>query len=457
MEKLLLSEIAVFCGSETVLDRDIEITDISTDSRAIGPGELFIPLVGDTFDGHDYIESAAQNGAAAALSAKRAQPLPIPVLEVEDTLRAYQAIAAHYKDRFAVRTVGVTGSVGKTSTKEMIAAVLSARCQTLKNEGNLNNEIGVPRSVLRLNRSHEAAVFEMGMNHFGELSRISRVTKPDIAVITNIGVAHIEYLGSREGILKAKTEIFEGLKKNGAVVLNGDDELLLTLRGRLPYPVVYYGIENADCDIRAESIAQDDKGISFTIMEKDTGFACYVPALGMHNVYNALAAAAVGRLCGLTREEIRSGLSGLETNGLRQHVFEEGGITVIDDAYNANPDSMRAALSVLAQLPVTGRRIAVLGGMLELGPVSPEAHHGVGSLAAQKADLLFVYGSGSDGYAEGAVSAGMARTRIRSFDTHEAIARALRKEAAAGDAVLFKGSAGMKMKEALRIWQQMRV
>ena len=452
MEELLLSEIIELCHGRIGKYEDRDIEEISTDSRDIEAGTLFVPLKGERFDGHAFIAEAADKGAAAALSDEGDICAGIPVIEVDDTLHAYQEIAAGYKQKFQVKTVGVTGSVGKTSTKEMIASVLSARYNTLKNEGNLNNEIGVPQSVLRLDKNHEAAVFEMGMNHFGEISRITRVVRPDIAVITNIGVAHMEYLGSREGIRKAKLEIMEGLSTDGAMILNGDDDLLWALRGSLSHKIIYYGIDNPECDLYAFDIKLTDKEIYFTVKtgEKHTHFR--VAGYGKHTVYNALAAVAAGLASGMTGEDVKAGLQSYRADGLRQDIISFHGITVIDDTYNANPDSMRAALSVLQSLPVKGRKIAVLGGMLELGVLSWQMHVEVGKTAAQSADLLYVYGGDSDGFAEGARGAGLAPERIFTAATREILAAMLKKELKPGDAVLFKGSQGMKMKDVLHLW-----
>lgn len=453
MEKLTLSEIALDCGAKAPEGAgDITVSGISTDSRAIVPGGLFVALTGEKYDGHDYIGAAEAAGAAAALCQKEVGQTGIPVILVKDTRRALMELARAYRGRFSPKTVGVTGSVGKTTTKEIIASVLSQRFDTLKNEGNLNNDIGVPLSLMRLEKRHEAAVFEMGMNHFGELSALTSLVRPDIAIITNIGITHIEYLGSREGILRAKLEILEGLRPGGVAIFNGDEPLLWALKGKLGCDILYYGVENSRCDIRAAGIKAELGGMTFSLSAPSCRFDAHIPMAGRHNVYNSLAAAAVALRCGLTPEQIITGLAGAKSAGMRQHIFEAGGITIVEDCYNASPDSMAASLGVLSELPAGGRKYAVLGGMLELGSETERAHVRVGRLAASCADVLLVYGKGAEGYMEGARMAGMRAENIRAFDSHQAIAVALRMDAAPGDAILFKGSRGMRMEEALGLF-----
>jgi len=457
LEKLTLREIARFCSARVSgVDPDTDIAGISTDSRSICEGMLFVPLVGEKFDGHDFIEQARAHGAAAVLSSRMGnQP---GTLYVKDTLQALHDIASRYRKRFRLKVTAVTGSVGKTTTKEMIASVLSEFAPTLKTEGNLNNLVGLPLSVLRIGSEHKAAVFEMGMNHFGEISRMTRVCSPDIAVISNIGVAHIEYLGSRQGILKAKLEILEGLPKDGTVILNGDEPLLWQLRGRLPYKMIYFGIENSHCEVTAKRIRPNGAdGTLFDIHMPIGSIEVSLPATGSHNVMNALAAACAGmefskgsrsrRAHENTCRLIAEGLSKFKNAAMRQNILRENGFTIIDDCYNANPDSMRAALSVLRSMQTGGRRIAVLGDMLELGQYSKEAHEGLGAEAAGAADYILLFGSESENTLLGAIRSGKASSEIQHFETREELASELRELAKPGDVILFKGSRGMKLEQ----------
>lgn len=466
MEALTLSWIAGVCGA--LYDGpDVLITSVCTDSRRVDAGELFIPLIGESFDGHDFIESAAKSGAAAALSSKDISA-SIPVIMVEDTLKALHEIAAAYRRLMPARVVALTGSVGKTTTKEMLASILSRRYNTLKTEGNLNNEIGLPLTALELESSNEIAVFELGMNHFGEMSRLTAIAQPDTALINNIGTAHIGNLGSREGILKAKLEILEGLKSGGRIIFNGDEPLLWSLRDR--YDAVYFGINNASCRFRAENLRTTEVGMristttpagsfdsstpngtNFTLITPDESFDVFVPAVGEHNVMNALAAATAAYLNGCSAEDIRDGLNYFRNTGMRQKIYGFSGITIIEDCYNAGPESMAAALSVLKGVKAN-RRIAVLGGMLELGESSKTEHINLGGRAVKSCDLLYLYGGDSAFTMEGALLSGMPAENIRLFSSREKLAEALRAEAKTGDAILFKGSRGMKLEQALKLF-----
>lgn len=457
MEKLTLREIARFCSARVPNpDPGAVITGVSTDSRSICEGMLFVPLIGEKFDGHDFIEQARAGGAAAVLSS-RAGNEP-GTLYVKDTLQALHDIALGYRKRFRLKVTAVTGSVGKTTTKEMIASVLSEFAPTLKTEGNLNNLVGLPLSVLRIGKEHKAAVFEMGMNHFGEISRMTRVCLPDIAVISNIGVAHIEHLGSREGILRAKLEILEGLSRDGTVILNGDEPLLWQLRGRLPYKTIFFGIENSHCEVTAKRIRPNGAdGMLFDIHMPIGTVEASLPASGHHNVMNALAAASVGMEFSKGNRSrqgqidrcrlIVQGLSKFKNVAMRQNILREKGFIIIDDCYNANPDSMSAALSVLSSVETDGRRIAVLGDMLELGQYSKEAHEKLGEEAAKAADHILLFGAESENTLLGAIRSGKATSEIHHFETREELAAGLSELAKPGDVILFKGSRAMKLEQ----------
>lgn len=440
---ITLAQAAHWCDG-TVAARFAEICfrGVCFDTRSIRAGQLFVAVIGAR-DGHDFVAEALAKGAAAVLASK---PLPenIPAIYTKDTVRAMQDIAWAYRQTLSCRCIGVTGSVGKTTTKEMIAAVLQTARKTAKTEGNFNNNIGLPVTVLDIPRDCQAAVLEMGMNHFGEISLLTRIAQPDIAVITNIGTAHIEYLGSREGILRAKLEIVEGLRPNGTLLLNGDDDLLSAAAKN--YNALTFGFAEG-CDIRADDLHTADDGMSFRVTAFGQSFSVYLPLRGRHHVTDALAAVGVGILCGLTSEEIADGLRNFRNTGMRQRILTLNGATVIEDCYNAGPESMQAALRVLSEYD--GRKIAVLGGMLELGDYAAEKHREVGSAAAKAADLLFAYGENSEKYVEAAEGLSYAET----FTTHEELADALRRTMRQGDVLLIKGSRGMHMERVLALLQ----
>lgn len=464
MERFELGEAARWARGTLHGDHAAEtvISHVSTDSRQIGQNCLFVPLAGERFDGHDFIEQAIKNGAVAVLSHRADESYAVPSVQVEDTRLALLRLAGGYRAGLPVRVVGITGSVGKTTTKEMVASVLSQHCETVKTEGNLNNEIGMPLTLLRLEKSTRAAVLEMGMNHFGELSRMTAAARPDFAVITNIGTSHIEFLGSREGICRAKLEILEGLQPGGVAVLCGDEPLLWEKRGQLPCETVYYGIDNPQCDIIAENIVNEGEIVRFEIRNHKLWECRQIPVgesirahlcvAGRHNVLNALAATAVALRFGEEPCNIVAGLAAYHPNGLRQNTYEKNGFTIFADCYNASPDAVEAALQALSEIRTKGRRIAVLGGMLELGSYQEEGHRRAGRAAAKYADGLYLYGAGSEFTRAGALEAGMKEENIHSFETHEALARALQTDAQPGDALLFKGSRGMKMEHALQLF-----
>ncbi|MDF2567779.1 MAG: murF, partial [Oscillospiraceae bacterium] len=343
---------------------------------------------------------------------------------------------------------GITGSVGKTSTKEMIYYVLSQKYKTLKTQGNLNNEIGLPMTLLNLDRSYQAAVIEMGMSNRGEISRLSLTACPNIGVITNIGVSHIENLGSRENILKAKLEILDGIIDDSPIVLNADDDMLSTVDEFLQREIIFYGINNPEADIRAVDIVQQNMTTEFDIVYYGNKVKARIPAIGIHNVYNALAAFCVGLIGEVDVADIIKGIASYKPAGMRQNVVVKEGVTVIEDCYNASPDSMKAALNVLSEIDTQGKRFAVLGDMLELGEVSEKLHFDVGVLASEsKADVLVCYGEQARHIAQGAVSNGM--TNVLAFDDKEDVSNYLKQNVKFGDAVLFKASRGMKLEEVI--------
>ena len=361
-------------------DPNAPITGVDTDSRSIHPGALFIPLAGERFDGHAYIGPALEAGAAGCLTAgERDSYLPGKFyVKVENPQRALRDLAAWYRGRFDIPFVGVTGSVGKTTAKDMLAAVLGTKYKVLKTEGNHNNTIGLPLTLLELDVSHQIAVLEMGMDRPGEIDYLAGAVRPDVGVITNIGDAHIERLGSRENILKAKCEMLPHIRRDGLVVLNGDDPLLNSLRGKTPVPAVYCG-QGEGCDFRAQVTGGD--GVSHIHCRLTTprmDREVKIPALGEHMIYPTLIAVAVGERFGLTPDQIEEGIGQFVPTRMRMNILHRGeGITILDDTYNANPQSMRAAVSVLADSQGS-YKTAILGDMLELGPFAPALLRGVG-------------------------------------------------------------------------------
>ena len=449
MEKFTLSEAAAWTSGRAV--GEAEIASVSKNTDEIGEGCLFLGIKGERFDGHDFIPKAIENGAVAVMSHRKDETYPVPALYVDDTRQAILDLAGGYRDQFECPVVAITGSVGKTTTRGMTASVLSQRYDTCATKGNLNNQLGLPLSVLTLEHHHDAAVFEMGMSGFGEIASMADCAKPNIAVITTIGTSHIEFLGSREGICRAKMEILFGLAARGGIaVLNGDEPLLWDKRDEIFGRKIWFGTENPDCDVRAKDIVQTEDGVKFTAVTPDGEFAAQLHLPGTHNVGNALAAIAVGFLLGLDGEEIAAGLDAFQLEGRRQKLYAKNGFTIYEDCYNASPDSMKAALKVLGTQ--TGRRFAVLGSMLELGGYAAEGHREAGRDAAQNADAAYLYGAHAADMAEGAREGGMKEENIQIFDSHEALAAALRAAAQEGDALLFKGSRGMRMEQALGLF-----
>lgn len=383
MEPITIKEIAGAVGGKLLgefNDLDQIVTHVFTDSRRPDAGALFIPLVGERFDGHAFINDALGGGAAGCFTQRERESYLSGkfYIKVGSTQKALRDLARHYKQKFHIPYIGITGSVGKTTTKDMVAAVLGEKFKVLKTEGNFNNEIGLPLTLLRLNSTHEMCILEMGMNHFGEIKYLSSIVEPDAAIITNIGDAHIENLGSRENILKAKCEIFFHMKERGYVVLNGDDELLSTLRGKLPFQTVFCG-SGVGLEYQAHQVKSDgERSVLCEVKTIDSNFPVEIPALGSHMLYPTLMAAAVAEHFGMTGEEIARGVLRFAPTKMRMNIMKRGGgITILNDAYNANPQSMRAAAEVLSK---TGGayKVAVLGDMFELGPLAPMLHAGVG-------------------------------------------------------------------------------
>lgn len=447
MERLNLGEIAVkLTGKSENWQNDIFTDDICTDTRALSEGCLFVALEGERFDGHDYIEAALEKGAVAAVAHKRSDYKSDRIIYVNDTQRALMDIGGLYRDKFSPKVAAVTGSVGKTTTKEMIWCVLSSQYNTLKTEGNLNNEIGLPKTLLRLNPSVDAAVIEMGMTHMGEITLLTQITKPDVAVITNIGVSHIENLGSRENILKAKLEVTDGLKKGSPLILNVDNDLLSTVSSD-EFEIVGYAVHNENADIRAVDIKESVSDTEFSILFNGKKYEAYIPCVGEHNVLDALAGFAVGVAFGIEPQKAASALARYAPSGMRQKIVEKDGFTIVEDCYNASPDSMFAALRTLGKMNCKGKRIAVLADMLELGDYSEKAHSSVGEAAAnEKIDLVLAFGNDGKYIAEAAQKDG---TAAEFYSDKELLTKRALSECKDGNILWFKGSRGMKLEEVI--------
>lgn len=430
-------------------DMELTVSGVDTDSRDIHPGSLFIPLVGERFDGHAYITSALEAGAAGCLTARVRTDYREDkfYIQVGNTQRALRDLAAWYKNRFQIPFVGITGSVGKTTAKDMIAAVLSVKYKVLKTEGNFNNNIGLPLTLLRLDHTHQVGVLEMDMDKPGEIDYLSDIVRPEVGVITNIGDAHIEKLGSRENIFKAKCELLPNIRKeDGLVVLNADDPMLTTLRGKTPVQAVFCG-KAEDADYRAQVTGGDGVShihchVTTPNMKRDIR----IPALGEHMIYPTLIATAVGEHFGLTPDEIEDGIARFVPTRMRMNVIQrEGEITILDDSYNANPQSMRAAISVLADTH-SSWKVAILGDMFELGPYAPALHAGVGDYLGKRGiNCLVAVGKLSEHMAQGARDAGV--PTVYSCANKEEAKAVLPEVVRPDSTILVKASRGMALEE----------
>ena len=429
-----------------------EVASVTTDSRSVPSGSLFVPIVGEKFDGHRFIGAALDSGAAGVLCAKLPEDLRPDkfYIKVADTRLALKDLARHNREKFAIPVVQITGSVGKTTTKDMIAAVLAQKYRVLKTAENFNNDIGVPLTLLRLDHSHQAAVIETGMNHFGEIRYLGEMVRPDIAVISNIGDAHIEFLGSREGILKAKAEILENLRPGGTVILNGDDALLNTLTP--PFETLRCG-QGENCAYRVTEIADHGvDGITCCLTTPREEYHLTIPAPGEHMVYSASMAAAIGEKLGLTAAEIARGVACYAPTGSRMRVLrlaEER--TVLDDCYNANPQSVTAALEILAKTDCA-QRVAVLGDMGELGELTAQAHYNMGALAVMLGiDLVIAIGTHAARIAEGVECSG---GQVQHFATKEEALPTIRAQLTPQTAMLIKASHAMRFGQLVEALEQ---
>ncbi len=451
----------IYHGQESELNK--EVMSITTDSRKAEKDCLFVAIKGARSDGHDYIKSCFDAGAACCISEVELPDESRPYIQVESSLEAIKALATYYRSQIDIKVVGITGSVGKTSTKETIASVLSTKYKVLKTLGNFNNELGLPLTIFRLRDDDEIAVLEMGISDFGEMSRLTAIAKPDICVITNIGLCHLENLKSRDGILKAKTEIFEGLSANGIAVLNGDDDKLCTVtsvNGNLP---LFFGIENR-AGIYADDI--DNQGLCgmdatiYGIEGCKDGVRVHIPVAGNHMVYNACAAAAVGSVCGLSAQQIKEGIEALQTIAGRNNIIKTKSVIILDDCYNANPVSMKASIDVIET--AVGRKICILGDMFELGVEEVKLHYEVGEyLAGKNVDILLTVGKLAQNIALGARDGisklGSGSCDIKSFDTKDELMKCLADTIKPGDNILVKASHGMNFAKVVDKLVEMNV
>lgn len=434
----------------------MEIKGISIDSRTVKEGELFIAIRGDRFDGHDYVPDAIRKGAWGALveqsvlEAKYATMGGLQnVIPVEDTLFSLQEMSLIHRKKFILPVIGITGSNGKTTTKEMLASIMLQKGPVLKNEGNLNNHIGVPLTLLKLDSHHTAAIIEMGMSGLGEIRTLARLAMPDVGAITNISAAHLQFLGSTDTVAEAKGELLQTMRSDGTAVLNADDRYFTLLRDKYPGRVLSFGIERPT-DVRASDIRQLRDLTDMTLHADGRSVLVRLRTVGRHNVYNALAAAAAALAADLPLETVKFGLEEFRPVAMRSELRDVQGRTVLADYYNANPGSMTAALETLASLKTGKRTIAVLGDMLELGDAASVSHHAIGTTTARLGiDLLITVGPLAKHIAEGAVAAGMARDRVLEAETTSLGAELLKEHSRPGDTVLIKGSRGMKMEKVL--------
>src|SRR5438034_8941586 len=445
-----LEQIAKFAGAEISSgDGKVFIDKISTDSRTLKRGELFVALRGENFDGHNFVESAAKSGAAGAVvdsNWKGKVPENFALIRVKDTLQAYQKLAANYRKSLSLKVVAITGSNGKTSTTDFAAAVLARRFQVTKTEGNFNNHVGLPRTILEATSRDEVAIWEIGMNHPGEVAALAKLAEPGVAIRTNIGVAHIEFMGSRERIAGEKGALAKAVGAEGTVILNGDDPFTTSIAARARAKVILAGTTAGT--ILAGEITQSGTGTDFTILEGAHRCRAQLPVPGLHMVQNALLAVAVGRVFGLSLEDCAAGLVAAPLTKARLQIKEIHGVRFIDDSYNANPDSMKAALRTLMELDTDGKRIAVLGEMGELGSESEHGHQEVGETAATfGVDQLIAIGDMGEVIAQAARAAGLKKASpVRS--TSEA-AELLSEIAEPGDLVLVKGSRSARTEQVI--------
>ncbi len=426
------------------------VTGVSTDTRSMQPGDLFVPLRGPRSDGHDFIPEAFRHGAVATLASRRVPTLPdrAVVIEVPDTLRALGRVAAAHRRTLDVAVVGITGSVGKTTTTKMCAAVLSTRYRVAQTKEDWNAEIGVPLTLLSLDREHEVAVIEMGMRGLGQIAELVEMAQPSIGVVTSIGESHLELLGSIENIARAKGELIAGLPESGTAILNEDDARTGDLSALAPSRVLTFGL-SPEADVRGANLRMDGGGMTFFITMRECTVEAHLRTWGRHNVMNALAAAAAGTALDVDLEDAVRGLEEFSPPKMRLQPVRLGDVLLINDAYNASPASMRAAFEVLLALGTSRRRLAVLGEMRELGEASESLHRDVGATAAAAAELLITVGAGARAIAEGALEAGVTPGHVHHTASIDEASAVLKTVMRSGDVILIKGSRALEMERII--------
>jgi UDP-N-acetylmuramoyl-tripeptide--D-alanyl-D-alanine ligase len=446
--RLDLNQIAAITGGTLIPERASGVvTGVCTDSRSLRSGDLFVPLRGPRFDGHDFMGQAVREGACACLSEEVIAGLPVPVIRVADTLKALGDLAAAVRQDFDGPVLAVTGSSGKTSTKEMLAGILALRGPGLKTEGNFNNLIGLPHTLFRLEADHGWAVVELGMSARGEIARLAEISRPDIGIITNVGPAHLETLYNLEGVARAKGELFAALPPGGTAVINGDDQRVLQLPVANGVRRLIYGC-GSDAEVRAEDVTVDGQGVRFRLVLPEGNWPVRLSVPGRYNVHNALAAAAAAYALNMSGIQIVEGLERFRSCAGRMEVAElASGATLLEDFYNANPLAVKAALKALDELPGSGRRIAVLGDMLELGEAAADLHRETGLHASKCTDLLILLGERAEDTAAGARQGGMPPQSVWVVKSHDEAVQLLGDLLRPGDRVLVKGSRGMAMEK----------
>lgn len=454
MKHMTLKAIAAACdGTYYGPEENLEtvISGIAIDSRKIETDWLFAATVGERVDGHSFIESCYEKGALCCLGEKEYTYNGHSYIQVASTFQALKDIAEYYRSTLEIPVVGITGSVGKTSTKEMIASVLGVKFNTLKTAGNFNNEVGLPLTVFNIREEHEAAVLEMGISDFGEMHRLSKVARPNICIITNIGFCHLEFLGDRDGVLRAKSEIFDFAAEDAKAIVNGDDDKLRTLKSREDLNVTFFGMDESN-DVYATNVQNLGlDGLKCDISTPIGDFSAHIHIPGIHMVYNALAGTCVGLACGLTLEEIKSGIENAQTISGRNNIIHTENYTIMDDCYNANPVSMKASLDVLAT--ALGRKVAILGDMGELGTDERTLHYTVGEHAAEKnIDLLLCVGTLSEEIVKGAKEKNPEMNAFL-FENKEELLEQLPELLENGDSILIKASHFMQFEKIVKALQ----
>lgn len=455
MKHMSIQEMAQACGGIYHGDASLagrEAQGVVIDSRKVEKDYVFVAIKGARVDGHAFIPQVMEKGALCAVSEMDLGDVPYPYIQVESCEQALKDLAEHYRRSLNIKVVGITGSVGKTSTKEMIASVLSQKYNVLKTEGNFNNEIGLPLTVFNIREEHEIAVLEMGISHFGDMEPLARIARPDICVITNIGYAHLENMGSRDGILKEKTSMTDFMNPDGSIILNGDDDKLRGYSPQNGIAPVFFGLDQT-CPFHAESVQNRGlKGTDAEFVTPSSRFHAHISIPGDHMVYNALAGTAVGYALGMTDEEISRGIEALTPIAGRNNLIETGRYTIIDDCYNANPASMRASLDVLSCADT--RKVAIMGDMFELGPTEKEMHYEIGKYAVEKGiDVVICIGGLTAETARGAEEAVSSEkhAEVHHYNTKDEFFAEKDSVLKEGDTILVKASHGMEFPEIVTI------